>query len=73
MRVLKRARRQISTPRLFRTATELFFQSPRHGRIAGPMQRLAFAATQPGIVPEPELAVVFNAYGEIAGYTLLTM
>jgi 2-dehydro-3-deoxy-D-arabinonate dehydratase len=48
---------------------ELFFKaSPR--RVAGPDERVVVRADSTWDVPEPELALVVNAHGEIVGYTI---
>ena len=48
---------------------ELFFKAtPR--RVAGPEAPIVVRADSTWDVPEPELALVINAYGEIVGYTI---
>ena len=48
---------------------ELFFKSAAW-RVAGPAGRSAIRADSDVDVPEPELALVVNAFGEIVGYTV---
>ncbi len=48
---------------------ELFFKSVAW-RVVGPGGRVGIRADSTVDVPEPELAVVVNAYGEIVGYTI---
>jgi len=48
---------------------ELFFKSPAW-RVVGPGGAVAFRADSAVNVPEPELAVVVNSAGEVAGYTV---
>jgi len=48
---------------------ELFFKSAAW-RVSGPGQPVSVRADSSIDVPEPELAVVFNAAGEVAGYTI---
>jgi len=48
---------------------ELFFKAtPR--RVSGPLQPVAIRSDSTWDVPEPELAIVTNTYGEIVGYTV---
>ncbi|MBZ5740985.1 fumarylacetoacetate hydrolase family protein [Nocardioides mangrovi] len=48
---------------------ELFFKGASW-RVAGTGEPVSVRADSPVNVPEPELAVVANAYGEIVGYTI---
>ncbi len=48
---------------------ELFFKSTSW-RVVGPGEPIAVRADSEVNVPEPELAVVVNAHGEIVGYTI---
>jgi 2-dehydro-3-deoxy-D-arabinonate dehydratase len=48
---------------------ELFFKGVAH-RIAGPGAAISIRADSTWNVPEPELALVINTYGEIVGYTI---
>ncbi len=48
---------------------ELFFKAVAR-RVSGPNQPIAVRADSTWDVPEPELALVVNAYGEIVGYTI---
>jgi 2-dehydro-3-deoxy-D-arabinonate dehydratase len=48
---------------------ELFFKSAAW-RVAGPGQPIAVRSDSAVNVPEPEVALVVNAFGEIAGYTV---
>jgi 2-dehydro-3-deoxy-D-arabinonate dehydratase len=48
---------------------ELFFKGVAH-RIAGPGAAISVRADSTWNVPEPELALVINTYGEIVGYTI---
>jgi 2-dehydro-3-deoxy-D-arabinonate dehydratase len=48
---------------------ELFFKGLAR-RVAGPGQPISIRADSDWNVPEPELAIVLNAYGEIVGYTI---
>lgn len=48
---------------------ELFFKAVAR-RVSGPDQPIAVRADSTWDVPEPELALVINAYGEIVGYTV---
>jgi 2-dehydro-3-deoxy-D-arabinonate dehydratase len=48
---------------------ELFFKGIAH-RIAGPGTAISIRADSTWNVPEPELALVINTYGEIIGYTI---
>jgi 2-dehydro-3-deoxy-D-arabinonate dehydratase len=48
---------------------ELFFKGVAH-RIAGPGTAISIRADSTWNVPEPELALVINAHGEIIGYTI---
>jgi 2-dehydro-3-deoxy-D-arabinonate dehydratase len=48
---------------------ELFFKSPGW-RVSGPADPIGVRADSEWNVPEPELAVVVNAHGEIVGYTV---
>jgi 2-dehydro-3-deoxy-D-arabinonate dehydratase len=48
---------------------EIFFKAnPR--RVAGPETPIVIRADSTWDVPEPELAIVLNSYGEIVGYTI---
>jgi 2-dehydro-3-deoxy-D-arabinonate dehydratase len=47
---------------------ELFFKAPGW-RVAGHLQGVRFRADSAWNVPEPELTLVINRHGEIAGYT----
>lgn len=48
---------------------ELFFKAIAR-RVSGPNEPIAIRADSSWDVPEPELALVINAYGEIVGYTI---
>ncbi len=48
---------------------ELFFKAIAR-RVSGPGQPIAVRADSTWDVPEPELALVINSYGEIVGYTI---
>ena len=48
---------------------ELFFKATPN-RVRGPGQKVAIRADSSWDVPEPELAVVCNSSGEVAGYTI---
>lgn len=47
---------------------ELFFKA-NGWRVVGPDQPVRFRADSPWNVPEPELTVIFNQFGEVIGYT----
>jgi hypothetical protein len=51
---------------------ELFFKSAAW-RVVGPGESISVRADSEIDVPEPELALVINAYGEVVGYTSATM
>ena len=48
---------------------EIFFKATPN-RVAGPNERVAIRADSGWDVPEPELALVLNAFGEVVGYTI---
>jgi 2-dehydro-3-deoxy-D-arabinonate dehydratase len=48
---------------------ELFFKATP-GRVVGPDQDIAIRGDSTWDVPEPELALVINAHGEVIGYTV---
>jgi 2-dehydro-3-deoxy-D-arabinonate dehydratase len=48
---------------------ELFFKSVAW-RVSGPQEQLGVGADSTVDVPEPELALVINRFGEIVGYTI---
>lgn len=48
---------------------ELFFKGVAH-RVAGPGTAISIRSDSTWNVPEPELALVINAHGEIVGYTI---
>jgi 2-dehydro-3-deoxy-D-arabinonate dehydratase len=48
---------------------ELFFKATAN-RVRGPGQKVAIRADSTWDVPEPELAVICNSMGEVAGYTI---
>ena len=48
---------------------ELFFKANQR-RVSGPDQPVVVRSDSTWDVPEPELAIVVNAFGEIAGYTI---
>jgi 2-dehydro-3-deoxy-D-arabinonate dehydratase len=48
---------------------ELFFKANAR-RVAGPDEPVAVRADSSWDVPEPELAIVINAFGDIVGYTI---
>jgi 2-dehydro-3-deoxy-D-arabinonate dehydratase len=48
---------------------EIFFKATPN-RVAGPNERIAIRGDSGWDVPEPELALVLNAHGEVIGYTI---
>lgn len=48
---------------------ELFLKATPH-RVSGPGEAVAIRADSGWDVPEPELALLFNAHGELVGYTV---